>query len=127
MLLKKEHQLAHQVALAEGMQAVFKAQVAGKKVVHKPAGELGNDADGRDGLGATLGLNAEESQQGRGQHMQPMGHFVDSDPRRLIQSGLLIREVAFHVGYTHTTDFAVALKRAHETRAASPLCRYAGS
>ena len=77
VLFEDENQLPHQMAFAEGMEAVFKAQIAGEKVMHQPAGELGDDADGVDGLFAAARLDAEEGQQGRANHMQPVFDLVD--------------------------------------------------
>jgi len=53
------------------------------------------------------------------------------EARRLIQSGMLIKEVAYQLGYTHATDLAFAFKRTyhfspHETRGASPSCQRGG-
>ena len=53
MLFEKKDQFTHQMAFAEGMQAIVKSQIAGKEIGHQPALEFGNDADGFDSLFAS--------------------------------------------------------------------------
>ncbi len=89
VLFEDENQLPHQMAFAEGMEAVFKAQIAGEEVMHQPAGKLGNDADGVDGRFAAALLDAKEGQQGRANHMQPVIDPVDR------QAGLIHVEHRF--------------------------------
>ena len=65
MLLEEKDQFAQQVAFAERVLAVLETQIAGEEVMHEPAGELGDDADGFNGLLATFDMDGEEGQQRR--------------------------------------------------------------
>ena len=77
MLFEKEDQFAQQMTLAEGMQAVLKAQVAGQEVMHQPTRESGNDPGRLDGVLAARDMDREKRQQRRAQHVQPMADLID--------------------------------------------------
>jgi hypothetical protein len=79
MLFEKENQFAQQMTLAEGMQAVLKAQVAGQEVMHQPTRKSWNDPGRLDGVLAAREVDREERQQGRAQHVQPMADLIDHD------------------------------------------------
>ena len=65
MLLEEKDQFAQQVAFTERVLAVLETQIAGEEVMHEPTGELGEDADGFNGLFAAFEMNGEEGQQRR--------------------------------------------------------------
>ena len=62
MLLEEEDQFAQQVTFTEGVLAVLETQIAGEEVMHEPTGELGEDADGFNGLFAAVEMDGEEGQ-----------------------------------------------------------------
>lgn len=77
VLFEEKDQFAQPVAFAKGVEAILKTQGAGKEVMHQPAGELGDDADGFEGLSATEKLDAEKRPHGRAEDVQPMFDLVD--------------------------------------------------
>jgi hypothetical protein len=77
VLFEEEDQFAHQVAFAESVKAVPKAQIAGEEVMHQPAREFGDDAQGLDGRFASAQMDSEKRQQGRANAMQPMFDLID--------------------------------------------------